>query len=405
MITKRRENESDYEYGLRLIKEKSEGSSQDIDWQDIIDFANVDTTRESLRKQVQGVYGGYNVYKYMKAKIQDKTSNVLSEEILDDLELQRLELEKEKIKVRDQKREYRKMQREIGRAEYYREYIEESARQIAELKPLDWDSYDKKLATISDTEAVAMLGDFHYGMNVDNFLNTYNEEVFIKRFQKYISKIIQYGKMNNVSKLHILDLNDNISGNIHTTTRIKNNEDVITQIQFVSEVFAEGFVELSKHFDKVDYHSVLDNHSRVTARKDESIDKESFSRFVPWYLEVRMRDVTNFTVMKNPLDDEIAHIEVCGYLCYAVHGHHDNHNSVVSKLSLMTKRIPDYVFMGHYHRSMEDNHNGVYVIGNPSGIGTDDYAKGRRLNGAAEQKMVVFNKEEGRFATYNVKLD
>ena len=59
----------------------------------------------------------------------------------------------------------------------------------------------------------------------------------------------------------------------------------------------------------------------------------------------------------------------------AVHGHKDNVNSVVQKLSLLTKEFPMSVFLAHIHTHYENDVMGIDVIVNGTASGTDTYAK------------------------------
>lgn len=394
----KKDNETFIDYADRIIGNRSE---YDLDYAEVYEMLfDRQLASDNARKSI---YGVIDVIRKLK---DEGVSTITADEVIDRYEQSRIEYEKEKIKAQDQKREYRKLIREMARVDYIKEYIEQSAKEIAQMKPmvfrgsgepkfLDGDEYN---------EAVMLLGDFHFGMEVENYWNEYNKDIFIKRFQKYISDSIEHAKRHNVEVMHVCDLSDNISGNIHSTVRVMNNEDVITQIQFVSEMIAEALFELSTEFDFVHYHHVIDNHSRVTPNFRDSIDKESFARITPWYLKERMKDCGNVVVHENTFDPGIADFNVCGHLCYAVHGNNDNLNNVVQNLSLMTREIPDYCFIGHFHRSIEENVHGVYVIGNASGIGVDEYAKNKRLTGKAEQKLLIFNEKDGRYATYNIKL-
>ena len=398
----KKSSESQFEYVLRLVTYRMEENPKDLNWEDIVVYSGIDISPESLRKSSQGEFGGYAIFKYLNEKYLKISAEEISEEIIEKYENLILEFEKEKIKARDQKREYRKMVREVSRAEYLKEHMEYTAQIIAKENPLVFKKGHVNI--VSDNEAIAMIGDFHFGMEVDNFLNTYNRKVFVERLQLYMNEIIEYCNLFGIQRLHLIDIGDNISGIIHNTTRLLNNEDVITQIQIVAEVFAQCFTYLCENIDEVVYYSVLDNHSRISPNKNDSIDKESFARLVPWFLEPRMKDIENFIIQKNDIDDDIVIFDVLGYTCFAVHGHKDSPNNVVADLTLMTKMHPDYIFMGHYHRSYEDNNHGIFVIGNPSGIGVDDYSKNRRLTGQAQQKMVIINKAKGRFATFNITL-
>ena len=44
------DNETDYEYGLRLISIKIEEKPDDLDWSDIVELLDLDCHKDSLRK-------------------------------------------------------------------------------------------------------------------------------------------------------------------------------------------------------------------------------------------------------------------------------------------------------------------------------------------------------------------
>lgn len=65
----RKENEDLYEYGLRLIEIKMEQKPDDLDWEDIVEAAQLDCHRDSLRKAASVTpYSGYAVAQYFKQK-------------------------------------------------------------------------------------------------------------------------------------------------------------------------------------------------------------------------------------------------------------------------------------------------------------------------------------------------
>jgi len=140
------------------------------------------------------------------------------------------------------------------------------------------------------------------------------------------------------------------------------------------------------------------------ANKDESISKESFARFIPWYLEARLKDYPTIEIIDNKYDNGISVANVCGFTTFAVHGHLDSVKNSVSNLSLMLKMFPDYVFMAHYHHNVEDEIHSCEVIVNSSLSGTDDYAKDKRLTAKPSQKFMIFNDVDGRECTYNINL-
>ena len=64
------ENETDYEYGLRLISIKVEEKPDDLDWSDIVELLDLDCHKDSLRKAAAVTdFCGYKVMQYYKDKI------------------------------------------------------------------------------------------------------------------------------------------------------------------------------------------------------------------------------------------------------------------------------------------------------------------------------------------------
>jgi UDP-2,3-diacylglucosamine pyrophosphatase LpxH len=70
----------------------------------------------------------------------------------------------------------------------------------------------------------------------------------------------------------------------------------------------------------------------------------------------------------------------------------------------MTKSFADYIIMGHTHHHEENEDHGVEIIVNRSFSGVDDYAKDIRRTSKPAQMFIVFDKEEGRLASYDIKF-
>ncbi|MCE5220093.1 MAG: hypothetical protein LLF98_02195 [Clostridium sp.] len=392
----RKDNENFLDYCDRLIEAK-ENNIIDIDKSEIWDLLfNEKLSSEESRKRI------YGVRKIISKLKEEGYENITEDDVLKDLNNKRIEFEKEKIKFQDQRREYFNLLRESARLDHIKEHIEKVALDVSKQKPLEWEPIYK---FGNYKEGILLISDFHFGLEIENFLNTYNKEEFLKRINRLTMKTIEYGKFHGIKTLHVVNLNDLVSGLIHVTVRIANTEDVIEQTQFISEILAEVLCKFANEFEEVNFYSVLDNHSRVTPNKKEAIDNESFARFIPWYLKPRLKDIPNISIIENELDSSIGVVDVCGYTCFMVHGHQDSVKSATSDLAMMVKQFPDYVFLSHYHHSQEDEIHSCEVIVNSSLCGTDEYAKRLRKTSKPAQKFMVFNKEEGRECTYSIRLD
>jgi hypothetical protein len=375
-------------------------------------YKTIDTDFESLSEYIFGEGNCYNssevrkrmygIKQFIDLLDKDYQENITEDKILKTVELQKRELEKMKTQFRDQKRENAKILREEARFDNIKDFIKIVADEIVEKKPFEVKPVQY---TNGDKHGVLLLSDWHYLLEVDNFLNKFNQEEFDKRINKLVYKVIQYGKFHGIKVLHICNLGDLVSGLIHNNIRVTNAEDVVTQTQYVAELLSEILYNFSCEFEKVKFYSVLDNHSRVTQSKDESLAKESFMRFIPWYIEARVKNISNIEVISDNIDEDIAVFDVLGHKCFMVHGHRDGIGNVVQNLSLMIKQFPEYVFLSHYHHLAEDEIHGCEVVVNSSLMGTDDYAKHLRRSSKAAQKFMVFNKEDGRECSYNIRLD
>ena len=96
---KQNENESKFEYGLRLITIKCEDNPQDLDWQDLVDILELNIHKDSLRKACNTTeFSGYNVMKYFKENM--TVSNITDNDIIQGIEDKRLELQMERKNYR-----------------------------------------------------------------------------------------------------------------------------------------------------------------------------------------------------------------------------------------------------------------------------------------------------------------
>ena len=401
-MLQRRENECEYEYGLRLLEYKIENNPQELEWEDVVEIFKLGIHRDSLRKSVQGYFGGYNVYKFMKNKLEEVMLDDSSYEIFSKLELEKLEIQKEKVKLRDQRRELNNLIRKNARQEYIKEEVINAIKESDSIIPID---FKIREYNSSEKEGVLILGDWHYGLVVENHWNKYNTTEFFNRINRLIEKTIEYGRHHNIKRLHVFGLGDFLHGLIHLGTRVSSEEDTVKQTKVVSETIGRLLIEFSREFKHVDYYMVTGNHARVTPNKKESIDEENFEEFIMWYLEVKLGSIPNITLHANEYDREIIVADILGYTCFGVHGDKDKLTNVAQNLALMLKKFPDYVFTADKHHVEENEIHGVEVVINRSLSGVDQYAKSIRKTSYAGQTFMIFDEFEGRECTYNIKLN
>lgn len=298
---------------------------------------------------------------------------------------------KEKTLVRDIYNAYRLALRKDARVESFRDSLVAAVNQLEPIilnVPTD---YVKN--TIGGPEAVLMLSDLHIGVNCENFYNKYNHDVAKIRMAKLATDVIRYCKVMNVNKLHLVNLGDMIHGVIHATARILEEFNVTDQITRAAELISQFIAELCKANINVIYRSCTDNHSRFVANHSDSIEEENFSRIIDWYLEARLKD-TSVIFMHDNIDISIGKFILDnGKSIMFAHGHLENLNKCIDAFMGATKSFVDYVLLSHYHASKEKSYNGAKLYVNGSIVGTEDYALSKRLFSPAEQKLLIFDRD------------
>lgn len=388
-ILKRREDESFMDYHIRLFENKDEYG---IDKFQISDLLNTEMGSNYDESKWRKDYAQYLKWKdYLVNKNLDK-------EILSKYEDNRIESEKEKIRQRDQRREYNKLIANQARFEGIKEDVYSAVLKLEKKKPLPFSPIIKSQGS---KQGLALFSDWHFGMDIENSINKFNKQIFNERVEKLLNKIIEYGKLNDIHTLHIGQLGDLLSGIIHVSTRVQSNEDIIEQIKYVSEVLAELLSRLSCIFPKIKYYNVIGNHGRTGNKHDVGI-KENFEYLIPWFLEARLRDFNTIEIITD--QDGYITTKIFNEDIVLVHGNYDRVDHCVTRLPQVLGYVPSYIMGGHIHHNYEKEYGKTTVIVNGSLIGADDYAMQGRYGAKPSQKFMIFD-EDGLECTYVIKLN
>lgn len=310
-------------------------------------------------------------------------------------------LYKEKTEIRDIYNAYRRGLRNDARDNRFKNLILDA---VQKLPKINFNQKHLKHINNSDTtEAVLLISDMHLGVDCANFYNTYNTTVAQDRMAKISIDVVEYCKLFNVKRLNVLNLGDLIQGLIHTTARIDAELDVSDQVMLAAELLAQMLAYLDNSLDtEIVYRSCTDNHSRMTATKDDNIENENFNRIIDWYLKARLKD-SNIKLINDNIDASIGKFNLInGATAMFAHGHLENTNKCVDAFAGATKQFIDYIFLSHFHNSKEKSYNGSKVFVNGSIVGTEQYALSRRLFGPAEQKLIIF--KDANIIDVNINL-
>lgn len=394
-LLKRKESETDFEYKIRLCNLKL-NKEIDLDWIEIVQLLGLECSSDHLRKLA---YGYKECFSYME---EIKNNSFSGDEIVKEIETKKLELEKEKIRVQDQKREYRNYLRADARFERMLEVLNKEIKNINKIRPLTYD--DSRITDKGSNEAVLMASDWHIDAMFNNAFGQYNLEIAKRRIEDLMTKVATYCKVNDVSTLHIELLGDNISGGIHWSSKVESEEDCVSQVMTLCELLTSFISELAKRIDNVKVYSVIGNHSRINMNKNDNMTGENLERLVPFYLKARLSDVRNVLINDNAnIDDGIIMYDVINTKIIGVHGDLDRPTQVINNLTKMLRVFADEYHLGHLHHHYEKEEYDMEVVINGSLQGTDNYAKNIRKSGRPMQKLMIYN-EEGKLCTYKIKL-
>ena len=380
------DNESFDEYRFRTYKMKQLGTLK-MTWTNIADMFD----------EVWGISKDESKWrKEAKEMLISNVENITSEEesIKEDLKDLIFEMRKERIKTSDERVQNNAYIRRIAREETIIEIAQNAVDKISRNKPLEMTPF-LEVVENTEAEAIAVISDWHYGIEVNNHWNTFNPEICVKRIKKYLGKLLQTCELFSITKIHLVNLSDLIAGRIHSTIRLESREDVISQTIHVSEILAQFINELTKRGYEVEYYDCLDNHSRLEPIKSESLDLESLVRIIPWYLKERFRNEDRLTIHTNEYSDDIITFTVLDglYNVGAVHGHKDRPQQVIKNLTLMTKENFNLILTAHLHHFAGDETNRTIQVSNGSLMGTDQYAKDLRLDSQPSQNIIVATRD------------
>lgn len=390
------ENETFDEYRLRVYRMKQVGTIN-MTWTEISD----------MFEDIFGVYKDESTWrKEAKRMLMSNVESITSEEenIKDDLKDLILEYKKERIKLADERTQNNAYIRRLAREDSIIEIAKYAVDQMSGKKFLKECRLTNKTRT--NREAIIQISDWHYGIEVNNFINKFDTSICIERIQKLLDEAKEYFSHNPVDKIYVTNLGDLIAGRIHSTIRLQSRIDVITQCLHISEILAEFLNELSE-CAPIEYYDCLDNHSRLEPNKSESLDLETLARIIPWHLKYRFEDNDRINVNTNVVDDDIMTFKVFNgkYCVGGVHGHKDKPNRVVENLTLMTKIKFDLILSAHFHHFSADEKNETLVVSNGSLMGVDKYAMDLRLTSKPSQNIILIDEKSVLADIHRVVLD
>lgn len=404
-ILKRLDGETENQALWRIGKAKANGLLGDITWVEVANFFNKEFREDETQYYDSSAYR--KRYKNFADAYEELFSqeNFTNEEMMT-IEEHKRELEKAKIKLRDERIDYQKSIREDARKESLVDLVRRVF--IETVVPFDYYS-DYVPSGTSKDEMVICLSDLHVGIVCDNYWNQFSTNILRERLYKYLDEIREIQKTHSCKKCYLILGGDNVSGLIHSNLRLQNNENVIQQLKIASEYIGNFINEIvkMKEFETIEVHSVAGNHSRLSQNKEDHLKGEELDELIPFYLKLMF---VNNDIVKvsedSPIDPTINSFTTTGNkLFYVVHGDKDSVSKVVSDTTLMVGKKPDGIIMGHRHHNALDSAHNVKIIQCGCAVGTDDYCIDKRISGEPEQCVFITSENRTVKCLYDVGLN
>ena len=380
MTIEKQESESMLSYAWRITIYKDEMGLSYSEWSSLL--IGKEYSDETSRK-------AYYIVKPLLESLMsdDKSKN----KTYNDIRSKEIQLQKERIRQKDERRNFENLVRNEARWETLFDMIKDGLDNLEYNHKLNIYPYEIRG---SESEAILILSDWHIGVEINTPSNVFNIEVAKERVDKLIKETIKHCKNNNVTKLHVVLAGDLVQGIIHVNSRLRQNENIINQVLIASELVTDLIASLSQSIRRVEVYNVNGNHGRVNANIKESLDEENFESLVYEIVKLKLdiikereRIAYNVHFNENEFKD-ISLIDVMNKKVAVSHGHKDRkQNTALDKLNhLLDEYRVDELITGHFHNVRLGD--GVTVNGALSG--SDDFAQSKRFNNNPSQILKIY---------------
>lgn len=395
------ENETEREYIWRVGKYVSEGK---ITWKELANIINEKWRDSEEEYRDESAYR--KPFQSAKSYYEDVFSKMISNEYSDNIAEQKRELEIERQKLYATKTEYTRSIRQQSRFELFYENI---AKELITIEPPRF----KTRSYIHNNKcSVLTFCDIHAGAVFKNNTNNYSFNEITRRFEVLLSYMNDYVYKNDISRLKVIGIGDDIQGILRLTDLQINESSVVEATVFVAKTISHFLNELSSVCDIEYYHVPSSNHSqlRPIGTKASELANEDVAYIIGNYIKDVLSENSAITVVTNFGNDYIE-VPIFNFNVLATHGHRiKNIENYVKNISFKNRKFYDTIIVAHFHSGKEivvgeGKNNDVEVLICPSFIGTCPYADSLLLGAKASCKIFVFDEKYGHTDTYKIMLN
>ena len=329
------ENETEREYIWRVGKYVSEGK---ITWKELANIINEKWRDSEEEYRDESAYR--KPFQSAKSYYEDVFSKMISNEYSDNIAEQKRELEIERQKLYATKTEYTRSIRQQSRFELFYENI---AKELITIEPPRF----KTRSYIHNNKcSVLTFCDIHAGAVFKNNTNNYSFNEITRRFEVLLSYMNDYVYKNDISRLKVIGIGDDIQGILRLTDLQINESSVVEATVFVAKTISHFLNELSSVCDIEYYHVPSSNHSqlRPIGTKASELANEDVEYIIGNYIKDVLSENSAITVVTNFGNDYIE-VPIFNFNVLATHGHRiKNIENYVKNISFKNRKFFSPVF-------------------------------------------------------------
>lgn len=396
-MVNKRENETSFEYIVRLFQNKA---LYDLDYQELFKLAfGVELASDECRKRFYGISMLLNEY---ETQLANSIKDSSEEELLSILAQKEFDVQVQKQKVLDLRRDVNRIKRESARKELVlEEYKTAVLDSILQPPVIEVPKFTESLQ--NEKVHILCFGDIHYGKKFKSLTNVYSMDVVNERFCKLFNSTVEYIEENKVERMIVCNVGDTIQGMLRASDLKQLQIGAVQQTIQVMRFLASWLNDLSAYVEIDYYQTKSSNHgqTRPLGTSRNELIEEDLEIIVGEYLKdiLAHNKRVNF---KESLTDNIVTFNELGFNFGLIHGSEFRPSSnILATLSSKYNLLFDYMIVGHLHHSSstvvgEGKHHNKEVLHVGSIMGTDTYADGLLVGAKPSATIYQFVAEKGK---------
>lgn len=406
---KRMANENESQYIWRIGQAKDAGLL-DYTWGELSPILNRELNIDET--EWRGESAWRKKYRVMQQAYDDVFSRQQFDvDYISELQEQKREIDKARMKLQTEKIEYNRWLREEARDELIIEKITEAISQLDPLLSHHVTANAGDFMNMNNNKSwVLAISDAHFGTELiikglrNEVINEYNPEIFYRRMNDLFEQVMRIIQRENIGTLYIFDLGDQIDGILRVSQLMKLRYGVVESTIKYADWLARWLNDLSSCC-KIIFRQTNGNHSelRMLGQKKGAFEEDNMGKVIYEFIKIRLADNLNVNIDQNETGFIFENIQ--GYNVLGYHGESKKLDTTMKDFEKIYKTDIDILVAGHLHHSYSET-VGVCsdVMRTPSIIGIDDFSMKLHKTSNPGATMFCIEQGKGKVVEYNIKL-